>query len=64
MTREHDPFADLRQDTPDELAGAIAVYGFRDPLGHPLEGCAEYQELVRRSTEGAPAIPAAAIQAA
>ena len=57
MTPGHDPFADLQRQTADQLVAAIAVYGFRDPLGHPLGGCAEYQELVRRSTEGAPSIP-------
>ncbi len=57
MTVGHDPFEDLQRQTPAQLVAAIEVYGFRDPLGHPLEGCAEYQCLVRRCTDGAPAIP-------
>lgn len=61
MTPGHDPFEDLQHKTPAQLVGAIAVYGFRDPQGHPLDGCAEYQELVRRCTEGAPAIPEKAV---
>lgn len=50
MTLEHDPLPDLQDRTLAELAAAVAVYGFRDSLGHPLEGCEEYMEMVRRAT--------------
>lgn len=55
MTVGHDPFEDLQRQTPAQLVAAIEVYGFRDPLGHPLHKCAEFQELSRRAAEAGPA---------
>lgn len=54
MTPKHDPFEDLQRQSADQLAAAIAVYGFRDSLGHPLQGCSEYQELLRRAAPTTP----------
>lgn len=51
MTPEHDPFADLHLHTANQLVAALAVYEFRDPLGHPLENCAEFVELQRRAAQ-------------
>jgi hypothetical protein len=59
MTVEHDPFEDIQQQTPAQLVAAIEVYGFRDPIGHPLHNCAEFQELARRASIPEPEASAA-----
>lgn len=53
MTAGHDPFDALQGRTPAQLLAELAVYGFRDPLGHPLVMCAEFLEL-RGRFAGAP----------
>lgn len=35
----------------EQLLAALSDYGFLDPLGHPLAGCAEFQELARRAAD-------------
>jgi len=43
---------DQRRAEIERLTGRLAVYGFRDEIGHLLINCADYIELVRLAATG------------
>jgi len=51
MKQKSSPFPDLAKVSVDALLKRLRKYGFRDPIGHPLENTHEFHEVVRRLKE-------------